>query len=180
MIAGLSSFLEAVGKNLGPCLFQILEVTHIPQFVALSSIFKANNMAPLSNPASSMSLSLSLPPPSTFFFGCAGSSLLCRLFSSCSEQGLLSSCGAWASHCGEASTVAEHRLQGVWASAVLVHGLSNCSSWALQHRLNRFGAQAWLHHGMWDLPGSGIKPISTTLAGRFFTTGPPGKPPFPF
>ena len=33
-----------------------------------------------------------------FFFGCTGSSLLCRLFSSCSKQGLLSSCGAQASH----------------------------------------------------------------------------------
>ena len=29
---------------------------------------------------------------------------------------------------------------------------------------------------MWDLPGSGIKPVSPTLAGRFFTTEPPGKP----
>ena len=32
-------------------------------------------------------------------FGYAGSSLLCGLFSSCREQGLLSSCGAQASHC---------------------------------------------------------------------------------
>ena len=35
-----------------------------------------------------------------FFFGCAGSSLLCGLFSSCGERGQLSSCGSWASHCG--------------------------------------------------------------------------------
>ena len=35
-----------------------------------------------------------------FFFGYAGSSLLLRLFSSCSEQGLASSFGAQASHCG--------------------------------------------------------------------------------
>ena len=27
---------------------------------------------------------------------------------------------------------------------------------------------------MWDLPGSGIKPTSPALAGRFFTTEPPG------
>ena len=27
------------------------------------------------------------------YFGCAGSSLLCRLFSSCGKWGLLSSCG---------------------------------------------------------------------------------------
>jgi len=29
---------------------------------------------------------------------------------------------------------------------------------------------------MWDLPGSEIKPVSFALAGRFLTTGPPGKP----
>ena len=29
----------------------------------------------------------------------------------------------------------------------------------------------------WDLPGPGIKPVSAALAGRFFTTEPPGKPP---
>ena len=28
---------------------------------------------------------------------------------------------------------------------------------------------------MWDLPGSGIEPVSPTLAGGFFTTEPPGK-----
>ena len=30
--------------------------------------------------------------------------------------------------------------------------------------------------GTWDLPGSGIEPVSPTLAGGFFTTEPPGKP----
>ena len=30
---------------------------------------------------------------------------------------------------------------------------------------------------MWDLPGPGVEPLSPTLAGRFFTTEPPGKPP---
>jgi len=29
---------------------------------------------------------------------------------------------------------------------------------------------------MWDLPIPGIKPMSPALAGRFLTTGPPGKP----
>ena len=29
---------------------------------------------------------------------------------------------------------------------------------------------------MWDLPGSRIEPTSSALAGRFFTTEPPGKP----
>ena len=30
---------------------------------------------------------------------------------------------------------------------------------------------------MWDLPGSGIKPVSPAVAGGFFTTEPLGKPP---
>ena len=67
-------------------------------------------------------------------FYCAGSLLLPRLFSSCSEQGLLPTCGARASHwggfsCCRAQTLEqrgfrivtlalEHRLSGV------VHGLS--------------------------------------------------------
>ena len=29
---------------------------------------------------------------------------------------------------------------------------------------------------MWNLPGPEIKPVSPSLAGRFFTTKPPGKP----
>jgi len=28
---------------------------------------------------------------------------------------------------------------------------------------------------MWNLPGSGIEPVSAELAGGFLTTGPPGK-----
>ena len=32
-------------------------------------------------------------------------------------------------------------------------------------------------HGMWDLPGPGIKLVSPALAGGFWTTGPPGKSP---
>ena len=29
---------------------------------------------------------------------------------------------------------------------------------------------------MWDLPGPGIEPVSSALAGRFLSTRPPGKP----
>ena len=35
-----------------------------------------------------------------YLFGCTGFSLLCGLFFSCGKQGLLSSYGVWASHCG--------------------------------------------------------------------------------
>ena len=40
------------------------------------------------------------------------------------------------------------------ASAVAARGLSS-------------GAQAQFLHGLWDLPGPGIKPLSPALAGRF-------------
>ena len=32
-----------------------------------------------------------------------------------------------------------------------------------------------LFHGMWELPGPGLKPMSSVLAGGFLTTAPPGK-----
>ena len=62
-----------------------------------------------------------------------------RAFSSCGEQGLLSvvvrglliavaSLVAWA--------------LGVWASVVVTRGLGSCGSWALEHRLSRYGARA--------------------------------------
>ena len=56
-----------------------------------------------------------------FTFGCAGSSLLCMLFSSCGEWGQLSSCGEWASHCSDFSRLCSRALE---------HGLSCCGTWA--------------------------------------------------
>ena len=47
--------------------------------------------------------------------------------------------------------------------------------WALGHRLNSCSTLIQWLWGMWDLPGSGIKPISPALAGGFFTSEPPGK-----
>ena len=51
-------------------------------------------------------------------------------------------------------------------------------------RLQRPGSIAVVHsrsglscpRGLWDLPRPGIKPVSPTLAGGFFTIEPPGKP----
>ena len=83
----------------------------------------------------------------------------------------LSSCARAFSSCGKwgplfiavrgpliivASLVAEHKLQ--------TRRLSNC------------GSRAQLLHGMWDLPGPGLEPVSPALAGGFLTTAPPGKP----
>ena len=50
-------------------------------------------------------------------------------------------------------------------------GFSSCSRWALEPRLRGL----WLR-GTWDLPGPGIGSVPPALAGRFFTTEPPGNP----
>ena len=55
-------------------------------------------------------------------------------------------------------------------------GFNSHGSWAQGHTLNSCGTPAQLLCGTWDLPGLGIEPVSP-LAGRFFTTEPPGKPP---
>ena len=76
-----------------------------------------------------------------FILGCAGSSLLHELFASYGEQGLLSSCGARSSHCS---------------------GFSGCKA---QTGSRGHGLQDLWLPGVWDLPGSGIEPVSPALAG---------------
>ena len=45
-------------------------------------------------------------------------------------------------------------------------GFSSCRAQTLGNAgFSRCGAQAYLPHGMWNLPGSGIKPMSPALAG---------------
>ena len=75
-------------------------------------------------------------------FGCAGSSLLCRL-----------------------SLVAVLRLLIAVASlqALGCEGFSSCGSWAPEHRLNSCDAAASLLCGMWDLAGSGTEPIGRQI-----------------
>ena len=80
-----------------------------------------------------------------------------RAFSSCSKRGPLF-IAARRPLTIAASLVVEHRLQML--------RLSNCDS------------RAQSLHGMWDLPGPGLEPVSPALAGRFSTTAPPGKPYF--
>ena len=63
---------------------------------------------------------------------------------------------------------------GAWASVVAARGLSSCGLQALECRLSSRGARALLLHGMWDLPGPGIEPVSPALAGGFLTTAPAG------
>ena len=98
---------------------------------------------------------------------CAGFSLLY------SEQGLF-----FVVHgllIAVASLVSKYGPQGVWASVVVVYGLSICGSWALEHTLHGCSTNlvAPWHVG---LPRPGVKRVSPALAGGFFTTEPPGKP----
>ena len=89
-----------------------------------------------------------------YFLAALGPCCWAQASSSCSKQGLLSSWGAWASHCGGF-------CRDAWA---LGHpGFRSCGPWAQ------------LLRGMWSLPRPGIKTASPALAGRLLTTRPPGK-----
>ena len=64
-------------------------------------------------------------------------------------------------------------------SSCRARGFSCCGAWALGRLgFSNCGPRAYLLCGMWDPPGPGIEPVSPALAGRFPTTGPPGKSQF--
>ena len=89
-----------------------------------------------------------------FFFGSAGSSLLCGFFSGYDAWGLLSSCSTRASPCGD---------------------FSCRGSWALEYRTSSCDSRAEFLPGTWDRPRPGIEPMSLALVGGLFTTKPAGK-----
>ena len=64
-----------------------------------------------------------------------------------------------------ASLAAEHGPSGAGASGIAACGLSDCGPWVLEHRLCR---RSWplgeVLCSMWDLLGSGVKPVSPALA----------------
>ena len=106
-----------------------------------------------------------------------------QLFSSCGERGssavqparVAGAPGSVrASHCGT-SLVAEHRLAGTWLQQV-PHRAQDCGLQTPERKLRNGAAWAQLLLGIWTLPGPGIEPMSPVLAGRFFTTEPPGRP----
>ena len=72
------------------------------------------------------------------------------------------------------------RLLTAVASSVASAGcrhvdLSSCSALALELEFSSGGTGALLLHGMWNLPGPGIKPLSLALAGGFLSAASPGK-----
>ena len=110
-----------------------------------------------------------------FIFGCTGSWLLHGLFSSCGYWGLLSNGGVEVSRCGDFSCYGAW-LWGTWASVIVTGGLSNCGFLVPEYRVSSCGTQVWLLWGMWDLPRSGMEPMSPALVGGFFTTEPSERP----
>ena len=60
-------------------------------------------------------------------------------------------------------------------TSLVMRGLSSCDSQALELGLNSCGLQALVSHGIWNLHGPGIEPMSPALAGGFLSTVPPGK-----
>ena len=99
--------------------------------------------------------------------------MLCRLVSRYGERGLLPG-SAHELLAVVASLVVEHALEGTQApwwwrvdSVVAAPGLRSTGSAVVVHGLSC----------MQDLPGSGMGFVSPALAGRFFTTEPPGEPP---
>ena len=66
--------------------------------------------------------------------------------------------------CTGASCSSLRWLLLLWNTRALGHSLSSC------------GTQPQWLHGMWGLLGPGIQPVSSALAGKFFTTEPLGTP----
>ena len=70
----------------------------------------------------------------------------------------------------------EHRLWDPGASVVAARGCNSCSFRALEYRLSRCGPGAWLLPSTWNLPLSGIKPMSPSLAGDSLPLSYQGSP----
>ena len=101
-----------------------------------------------------------------YFFLAVLSSVLYRLFSSCREWGLLSSC---ASHCGG--------FPYCRAGAAGHAGFGSCGSQAPEYRLSSCGAWAQRLRSTCNLPGPGIKSSLNLLPWQAdSTTGAPEKP----
>ena len=64
-------------------------------------------------------------------------------------------------------------LTVVWG--LLTEAASHCGALALSTGFSSCGTWVVLLWGMWNLPRWGIEPLSSVLAPRFLSTGPPGK-----
>ena len=108
------------------------------------------------------------------FYSCAGSSLLLGLSLVVVSRGLSSlQCSGFSVWWLLLLQRTDSRHLGFSSCGVWTHSLGLPGSRA--HGLSSCGVWTWSPCSMWNLPGSGIKPISPALAGGFLTTGPPGK-----
>ena len=98
-----------------------------------------------------------------FIFGCAGSSVRARAFSSCGKRGppFIAVRGP--------PFIAVRGPLSIAAPPVAGHRLQT-------RRLSNRGSRAQPLRGTWDPPRPGLEPVSPALAGRLSTTAPPGKP----
>ena len=78
-----------------------------------------------------------------FISGCAGSLLLCGLFSLVVSRQLLSNCCVQASH-GSGFSFCGARLWGKQASGIAAGGLNSWDSWTPEQRLKSCGARTYL------------------------------------
>ena len=106
-----------------------------------------------------------------FTFGQAGPLLLGGLFCGCGKRESLSSCNVPASHCGGFS----HGVQTAGCMGSSSQLTKRVGSVVAVRRFYSCGTQVQLLRGMWNLPRSGIEPISPALAGSFLPTVPPGE-----
>ena len=104
-----------------------------------------------------------------FIFGCIGSSLLRASFLQLLGAGATLHCGVQASHCSGFSCCGARAL-GTRAQQLWLAGS--------RMKAQQLWCTAQLLHGMWDLPGPGLEPVSPALAGGFLTTAPPGRSPY--
>ena len=100
-----------------------------------------------------------------FYFWLSWVLLLLRL--QCGERGLLWL--EWEAFSLQWLLVTEHRLQGRRASAVEPPGLQSTGSVVVAYQLQSLCS-------LWDRPRWEMESMYPSLACRFFTTEPPGKP----
>ena len=98
-----------------------------------------------------------------FIFGCVGSSVRARAFSSYGKRGPL-----FIAMQGPLF-IAVRGPPTITAPPVAGHRLQT-------RRLSSCGPRAQPLRGMWDLPRPGLEPAPPAPAGRLSTTAPPGKP----
>ena len=99
-----------------------------------------------------------------------------RAFLQLQQAGVILHWGVGASCCRGFSCGRAWSL-GLGGFSSCTRGLSSWGSWTLEHRVGSCGARSGLvAPRVWDLPGSGTEPVSSALAGGFFTTEPPEKP----